>query len=394
MKKNRLVAVLAGVAMFSLSACTPPMPPEVKAQLADSMISCVAGTLRAASDADLAEVLDQWAAEYQDGCSGSTVEIVDDAATAEFYLGESSQVPPSCVVEAQVPILWDGATIGITSESIDALVLDTETLAKILTGQITNWNDPQLVKLNPDVEFPDQEIIIANFASDDNNTALVSWLGRVDPENWPVNIQLPIADGTSTIDTLAEDGTLAVVPLSTSLSESLSQVAIKLPGVTEVAQPDSLAVASATTQLVSTVTSKKISVVLDPTIEPQALAGTDIAPVPWQAIVTKFATVCAGPNALEAQALARYSLRTDAQGELDSLGFVSTPETLRMQAIDIISVGLPEPSLLPTAASTSDAIQTDEPMDMATDEPTDMATDPDAELTDDAEVIPTDEPTP
>jgi phosphate transport system substrate-binding protein len=73
-------------------------------------------------------------------------------------------------------------------------------LAKIFLGQITKWNDPEIVKANPDLKMPEKEIIVVH-RSDGSGTSYIwtDFLSKVSPDwlqkvgkgtavNWPVGL--------------------------------------------------------------------------------------------------------------------------------------------------------------------------------------------------------------
>jgi len=57
---------------------------------------------------------------------------------------------------------------GVTGE----IKFTPEVLAGIFLGRITNWNDPAIAKVNPEVKFPNQEIIIVH-RSDGSGTTFI-----------------------------------------------------------------------------------------------------------------------------------------------------------------------------------------------------------------------------
>jgi phosphate transport system substrate-binding protein len=61
--------------------------------------------------------------------------------------------------------------------------LNGETLAKIFLGEVTVWNDPAIVQLNPKANLPPQRIVIVH-RSDDSGTSFVwtNYLSKVSPE--------------------------------------------------------------------------------------------------------------------------------------------------------------------------------------------------------------------
>ena len=73
-------------------------------------------------------------------------------------------------------------------------------IADIFLGKITNWNDPQIEKLNPGVKFPNQAIVVVH-RSDGSGTTFIftDYLSKVSPDwastvskntsvKWPVGL--------------------------------------------------------------------------------------------------------------------------------------------------------------------------------------------------------------
>ncbi len=58
-----------------------------------------------------------------------------------------------------------------------------EILAEIFLGRISNWNDPALAKINPDIKFPNQDIVVVH-RSDGSGTTFIwtDYLSKVSPE--------------------------------------------------------------------------------------------------------------------------------------------------------------------------------------------------------------------
>ena len=80
------------------------------------------------------------------------------------------------------------------------LRLDATTIAKIFDGTITQWNDPKLIQLNPDIQLPHQDIVVVYRADGSGTTAVFTeylsitntdWtnkVGKGKSVNWPVGI--------------------------------------------------------------------------------------------------------------------------------------------------------------------------------------------------------------
>ncbi len=73
---------------------------------------------------------------------------------------------------------------GVTGE----VKFTPETLSGIFLGKISNWSDPAIAKVNPDIKFPNQEIIVVH-RSDGSGTTFIwtDYLSKVSPE-WKASV--------------------------------------------------------------------------------------------------------------------------------------------------------------------------------------------------------------
>jgi phosphate transport system substrate-binding protein len=84
-------------------------------------------------------------------------------------------------------------------------------LADIFLGKITKWNDPAVVKLNPGVNLPGADIVVAHRSDGSGTTYIwVDYFSKVSPEwkkrvgvaqsvNWPVGVAAAKNDGVAAI---------------------------------------------------------------------------------------------------------------------------------------------------------------------------------------------------
>ncbi|MFN4281860.1 MAG: phosphate ABC transporter substrate-binding protein PstS [Alphaproteobacteria bacterium] len=85
----------------------------------------------------------------------------------------------------QFPTVMGGVVPVVNLEGIKPgeLVIDNDTLANIYLGKITRWNDPALVKLNPNAKLPSSAIAVVH-RSDGSGTTFVftEFLSKVNDE--------------------------------------------------------------------------------------------------------------------------------------------------------------------------------------------------------------------
>ncbi len=113
------------------------------------------------------------------------------------------------------------------------LNFDGETIANIYLGKITKWNDPAIRKLNPSVNLPRTQIVVAHRADGSGTTYIFAdYLSKVSSEwnqkvgrstslNWPVGIGGKGNDGVSGIVSRTP-GAIGYVELIYALQNQIS----------------------------------------------------------------------------------------------------------------------------------------------------------------------------
>ncbi len=106
-------------------------------------------------------------------------------------------------------------------------------LADMFLGKVTKWNDPAIVKLNPDVKLPATTITVVHRAEGSGTTYIwVDYLSKVSPEfktrvgvstavNWPVGVGGQGNEGVSGLVSQTP-GTLGYVELIYALQNKIS----------------------------------------------------------------------------------------------------------------------------------------------------------------------------
>lgn len=103
----------------------------------------------------------------------------------------------------QFPMLMGGVVLAINVPGISSnqLKLDQETLSKIFLGEITNWNDRSIARLNSGLNLPDLKITVVSRADSSGTTYIFTnylskiskvWaekIGAGPAVNWPVGIR-------------------------------------------------------------------------------------------------------------------------------------------------------------------------------------------------------------
>ena len=107
-------------------------------------------------------------------------QTVDFGASDGPMSDESMATAPGKILH--IPVVAGGVAVMYNLPGNPKLKLDGDTLAGIYLGNITKWNDPKIVALNPGVSLPDLPIVVAH-RSDGSGTTFIftDYLSSVSP---------------------------------------------------------------------------------------------------------------------------------------------------------------------------------------------------------------------
>jgi hypothetical protein len=353
MKKMKKIQVVTGMALVAslLTACDPPMPPELLAQIAEKTYTCIEGNVNVAADVSNSAVVDTLAESLATACVDTlpamTMTNSGDLATADIQISTASN--SECKAFASVPYGFDAGVVAYNVEGTDSLNLGYKTLAKVLNGEITNWADPVIAKENPDLTLPDLPIVVRAEADGSALGALATALSfqgaKLDSSKFS---GINVFDGTTPKE--LSPGEIAIIPNSVAVTNGLVSIGLnsgkKDPETGErlFALPSEESLYAAGTQLVAKTNGSTLTVSVDPKVEAKPMFEGEKAAVPYQAIFPLTMNLCGEDNLLK-RAAAAFMLRLDSQGALGYLNISQLPETVRYSAVGLVRKGLPIPKV-------------------------------------------------
>jgi phosphate transport system substrate-binding protein len=199
-------------------------------------------------------LIDTWRVEYQSvnpnvninyqsigsggGIKQFTEKTVDFGATDAPLSQNETQALPAPAVHIPETIGSVVAAYNINGVSEKGLKLSGPVLADIFLGTITTWNDPKIAELNPDLQLPAENIVVAH-RSDGSGTTFVwtSYLSAVSPQwnqsigtgksvQWPIGLGAPGNEGVS--NTIANTpNSIGYVELSYALTTDMNYAYIE-----------------------------------------------------------------------------------------------------------------------------------------------------------------------
>ena len=340
-------AAAALLVSLSLTACDPPMPPGLLALQAELEVQCEDGEVSAVFPESMTDLATSWSESLLFACENMPLIPVDDTVEdPSLVVSEASLIGEICQPFAEVPIAIDAAVLVINIPDFFEIFLTAQQIVDIFDGKITNWSDPALAEFNGDFPLPDLPIVLPTEATASAKAALSEWISRI------AGTQLDLSGVADTKDlneislaAPAEEGSISIASYGAAsyLGAAIAAVMIDPNDPESYVRADYAALLSATTQLTSSIEGTAVKIALDPSIEPQAEAGLDTVVEPYQAIYAVDMALCGEDTTLK-RTMARYLLRQDSQGVILSATLIPLPETIRVDAISVVVVGLPIPT--------------------------------------------------
>ena len=339
MKRSIAALSMILIGSFALTACDPPMPPEVLASLAEQSYTCEAGDTQLYATPVVAAVAVDWQYSVEASCPGMTITPVDVASEATALQINRAGVPAVGTAFNEVPFALDAVVLTVNLPDITNVTLSPEAIVKIWAGQITNWNDPVLASLNSSFELPDLPVSFGTDAEAGDTTSFTDWMKRL------TGTQVTLTGGTATLEEFVE-GSLVLTKYSTATDLTATMVAIVTDPEQDAVAADAEHVISAGTMFKSKTVGGVVELTFDSKAKPIAPAGVSVAAAPYEA-VTLIMLSLVGEDNLKTRAAAKYLLRQDSQGSLGLSSVIALSETLRAVSLAVVSIGLPMPTIAP-----------------------------------------------
>lgn len=346
-----IATISAMVLSFNLTACDPPMPPDVAAQILEQSYTCELGDITVSYPDEMQDPAAQWADSLQYACvdplPAMSLTTAEAGLPSDMLVSSYPADAAVCKPNFAVPFALDAAAVAFQLADSSSLNLKPETLAAILNGEITNWNDAQIAEDNAGTVFPDLAITIRKTADQNSLSALQTWMTSLKQDISGAGIK---AQEGVAFNPLAE-GEVAIMPNSQVLNAGLYAVSLitatdSETGEQKLATADNLGISSAGSQLVPKKNGASVTFSLDSKIKPTAQEGLNEAAQPYQAIFPVYLYAC-GEDTLLKHASALFLLRLDSQGVLAASNFNPLPERVRFESLDVARTGLATPTELP-----------------------------------------------
>lgn len=352
-----------------VSACTPPMPPDVLAARAEAQITCqsgslnvsvpeiFAGSMMAVGDALTSVCPDQTVVEVgeQDAAPVALIDAAPDQAALDAFAKERCDGGPALVIPAfAYPVSLAYNVIGV-----EGLTITPDAMAGILNGTVTSFEDPLITDANAGFDLAGlPPIALLGLEKPQGAVqAMTSWVAQQAPSTWSSGVTgtlpaaTPLASTTDLIGELtAAEGTVAVLPSFTAINNVIPTAAVPVQGTDPngvefdtVLTADDVQLRKVGTGATTVSTDASGNIVLAPAIggvpdmtvfDPIAakIVLADGQPlVGWPIIGFAHLLVCDSQTDPLPLAFAQYLVRLAGQGALESFGATPLPEPVRVK---------------------------------------------------------------
>ena len=364
--------VLVAVCAAAVTACTPPLPPDVLAAQAENTIVCQSGSQNVSMPDDFAGAMslvngnlsgvcvDQSITEVLPG-EPATLQVIDHAPTTDDIAAFKQNCPTNPIV---VPAFGYAVGLAYNIIGLDGLVLTPEVIAGMLSGAITSWEDPKIAEANAGIDLTGLPpiAIAALDAPSGAVEAMTTWLSKAAPKDWTSGPTATLANATTTfptaIDLMGEltamEGTIAVVPVVSAATNAVPVASLPVQDL--VIAPDDTQSQKIGLGATTITKDEAGNLLASPAVGGVPVEGNlDLAaskvvlaegqPVlGWPVMGVAHLVVCDDPKDPLPLSTAQYVVRLAGQGGFETFGVTPLPEPIRIQTFAPLKVTVAPPS--------------------------------------------------
>lgn len=401
--RNRGIVLTSSFAALALlaTACTPPMPPDVLAAQAESQISCGSGNVDVAVPADFVGSMDAVGMALNSVCPEQTVTEVPEVDPAPVALVSTTlsaeeisafnvaSCPNDTVIT--IPAFAYPVTMAYNVIGLEGLVFTPETVAGILNGTVTSWEDPLIANENPDFDLtglPDITLMSVD-TPQGSVEAMTAWLEQQQAPGWSQGTVKTLTAGQKfstkedmLLEMTAIEGSMAVLPIFTAFNNLLATANFPVKGTDENGVEVDTVVTSDDVQLykvgsgaTNITTDEAGNIFASPAVGGFPTPGNfDLASskivlaegaglVGWPVEGYAHLLICDdGTNDALPLLFAQYLVRLAGQGSLETFGVTPMPEPIRVQTFTPlrVTVSTGEDGTVPDEAGVEESIVDEE----------------------------------
>jgi phosphate transport system substrate-binding protein len=359
------LACLALVATLALSACGSDNTDEPSGSGAStgagSSVDCGSGTLNAQGSSAQKNAMDEWIKNYQQKCSGVTINYEPSGSgagvtaftsgTADFAGSDSALKDGDETTKGNarctggqavnLPMVIGPIAVVYNVSGLDNLQLKPATIAQIFAGKIKKWDDAAIKADNPGASLPGTTIQTVH-RSDSSGTTdnFTKFLSKTAASDWSFGNdktwKAPAGTGANKSDGVANamkqsDGTIGYVEWSFAENSALKMAKIQ-NGAGEFAELTGEAAGKtiAGAQITGTAPDLKMSI----DYATKEAGAYPIVLVTYEIACTKGLSA---DKVKLVKGFLSYAASTEGQGVLADLGYAPLPDSVRTKVVESIN---------------------------------------------------------
>ena len=385
-----LVAVSAGIAL-GVTACTPPMPPDMVAAQAEQNFTCFTGQQQVTAAGDLSSAIDALNTGLMGQCPEQGMVAAEDGTIADFALTSSAptEAEQKAFTDAAcktgkvliAPAFAYGIGLAVNGPGMESVVLPPDVLAGILNGSITTWGDPKIAAVNDGVDLTTMgDITVVSLDHPDGSiNAMTTYLTKSAPTVWTTGVADTLTVGTkvkTTDDLLAElgnaPGAVAVLPLPVAANNSLAVMGMEVQDQTmDATNTQQLQIGAGATSLTI---AENGNIFAAPAIGgvPNAdtfdaaaqkiVVASGEALIGWPLLGFAHVMTCnSGATPPLPTSSFLYTVTLNGQGAVAAVGYTPLPEPVRSKSRTLAASNNPSPSAAAGGAASPAPVVSDAP---------------------------------
>jgi len=352
---------------LALASCTPPLPPDAAAAVAEKTIVCVPGNQEVQVPEYLVNALTFVSSTLTGQCPEQSITfLADDKPRDVVFVDhppfdqEIANFEKFCASPVLIaPVFGVTSVIGFNIIGLDGLVLTPQAVAGILDGSITAWNDPLIAEANDGYELDATPITFMHLDTPDGRTAAITgWLAKDAPESWSLG-QVDVLETGQSFKTEQElldafnttEGAVAILPNFAAAQNVIPTAVLPIQGVDiNPVDTDLPKIGIAATEYEVTDEGYMIAshAVGGVPVEGQFNAAAarivilpDTEELGWPAIAMTHVMACDDPARPLAKSTAQFMIRLVAQGVLETGGLTPLSEPVRVLTFPALKVEVP-----------------------------------------------------
>jgi ABC-type phosphate transport system substrate-binding protein len=266
-----------------------------------------------------------------------------------------------------IPAFAYPVTIAYNVVGLEGLVFTPETVAAILKGEVTSWEDPLIADENPDYDLtllPD--IALMSLETPDGSVeAMTTWLTQQVPNVWTEGVTGTLTAGqkfATQEDLLLEmtsvESSIAVLPIFTAFNNVLATANLPVKGtdangkeIDTVVTTDDVQLYKVGSGATNVTTDETGNIFAGPAVggfpvegnfdlaSSKIVLGEDQGLVGWPVEGYAHLLICDdGTDSALPLLFAQYAVRLAGQGSLESFGLTPMPEPIRVQTFTPLRV--------------------------------------------------------